>query len=145
MTRNSHSYIPTKLEELRKTNGERSCDCTSCECGNSGNTYSVGSWDGADWVLNELAKALAEQPAGPAQLSEPEVRLCEDGSLDEVCADMAHLEKLDHNHWFLDVQQGNRSVSVWLHGKGVVRATWERRDVPSRQAATAQPEGTKSV
>ena len=44
-----------KLAELRSKNGKRPCDCSMCDCGNSGDTYSVGSWDGADWVLNELA------------------------------------------------------------------------------------------
>lgn len=46
------------IETLRAKNGKRSCDCTSCDCANSGDTYSVGAWDGADWVLNEIEKAI---------------------------------------------------------------------------------------
>ena len=50
--------VAAALDELAKKNGHRPCDCTSCECGNSGDTYSVGSWDGSQWVINELRKAL---------------------------------------------------------------------------------------
>ena len=49
------------LDELEAKNGKRICDCSSCDCGNSGNTYSVGSWDGADWILQEIRKAIASK------------------------------------------------------------------------------------
>ena len=53
-----------KLAELRSKNGKRPCDCSMCDCGNSGDTYTVGSWDGTDWALNELASALSAAEAG---------------------------------------------------------------------------------
>lgn len=43
-----------EAEKLRDTNGKRPCDCENCECNNSGDTYSVGNWDGANWVLSLL-------------------------------------------------------------------------------------------
>lgn len=58
----SHSpEVRSIIAELREKNGKRSCDCTSCDCSNSGDTYSVGSWDGAEWVLAELEKRLLPQ------------------------------------------------------------------------------------
>ena len=50
------------LAELRAKNGKRPCDCQSCDCGNSGDTYSVGSWDGANWILGEVEAMLAASP-----------------------------------------------------------------------------------
>jgi hypothetical protein len=66
-----------------------------------------------------------------SQLScnEPEVRLNEKGSLDEVCTSAFHLEQMDHNYWFLEIESGGRSVAVWLHAKGKISATYERRDL----------------
>lgn len=52
--------VDAAIENCRTKNGKRSCDCETCDCSNSGDTYSVGSWDGADWVLNEINAALAE-------------------------------------------------------------------------------------
>jgi hypothetical protein len=50
--------IKEVVAELRAKNGKRSCDCTSCDCGNYGDAQSVASWDGADWILNEIEKAI---------------------------------------------------------------------------------------
>jgi hypothetical protein len=49
-----------RLKELREKHGKRPCDCESCDCQNSGDTYSVGGWDGAEWVLKELRVAEIE-------------------------------------------------------------------------------------
>lgn len=51
-----------ELTKLRALNGKRPCDCTSCDCGNSGDAYSAGSWDGTDWALNALTTAAVEKP-----------------------------------------------------------------------------------
>jgi hypothetical protein len=53
------------IATLREKNGKRPCDCTSCDCGNSGDTYSAGSWDGSDWILNEIEKALVSSVGAP--------------------------------------------------------------------------------
>lgn len=50
------------LAALRERQGKRPCDCESCDCGNSGDTYSVGSWDGANWILGEVEAMLAASP-----------------------------------------------------------------------------------
>lgn len=53
------SVLAALLQELRGKNGKRPCDCTSCDCGNSGDTYSVGNWDGADWILSQIEGHLS--------------------------------------------------------------------------------------
>ena len=55
---------------LRAKNGKRPCDCTSCDCGNSGDTYSVGSWDGTEWALKELESLVPSQAAQPQDVTE---------------------------------------------------------------------------
>ena len=46
-----------RLRALRAKNGKRPCDCASCDCGNFDDRYTVGCWDGSDWVLNEIEAA----------------------------------------------------------------------------------------
>lgn len=56
-----------------------------------------------------------------------EVRLNDDGTLDEVCSPNVHVEQLDYNHWFVEVIVGGKSVAVWFHAKGKIAATYEHR------------------
>lgn len=84
----------------------------------------------------ELERELNNmRPSGP--LVPVEIRLNDDKTLDEVVAKNAqfHLEQMDFNHWWMDVEVGDKSVSVWLHSKTTIRASYERRDY-SRQPAT---------
>lgn len=64
-TRSTTPLIEAKLKELSEKNGNRPCDCTSCDCGNAGNTMVVVSWDGAQWVLNEITAALSATEVKP--------------------------------------------------------------------------------
>lgn len=58
----------------------------------------------------------------------PEIRLNDDGTLDEVCAPGFHLEQMDYNHWFLEIEVDGKAVAVWLHARGKITASYERRD-----------------
>lgn len=87
-------------------------------------------------TVRERIFKLLEQPAPPPE-KEPEVRLNEDGTLDEIAHPAAHLEQMDHNHWFLEVGPNGNSVAIWLHAKGKITATYEhRRDATLHPAAT---------
>lgn len=44
---------------------------SGCDCGNAGDTYGVGSWDGTDWALTEIEKALQALPSERAMPEEP--------------------------------------------------------------------------
>ena len=61
-------------------------------------------------------------------VSGPEVRLNADGTLDEVCAPGFHLEQMDYNHWFLEIEIGGKAVAVWLYARGKITANYERRE-----------------
>lgn len=54
-----------------------------------------------------------------------EVRLNDDKTLDEVVCRGDQLEQMDFNHWFLSLGD----VAVWLHAKGKITATYERREM----------------
>lgn len=54
----SETPLKTIIADLRVKNGKRPCGCESCDCANVGDAENVGSWDGADWVLNEIDKAI---------------------------------------------------------------------------------------
>lgn len=67
---------------------------------------------------------IAETKLAPPEARASEVRLNPDKSLDEVVGHgYGHLEQMDFNHWWLQVGD----VAVWLHAKGAIRATYERR------------------
>ena len=56
----------------------------------------------------------------------PEVRLNEDGTLDEVVGvGTFHLEQMDTNHWWLQIENAAGSVSVWLEARGKITAAYE--------------------
>ena len=86
----------------------------------------------------EIATAIADalEAPRPEAARTPEVRLNPDKSLDEVVADNAHfhLEQMDRDHWWLEVESGGKGVSVWLRSKTAIRATYEHR--------TSQPQGS---
>jgi hypothetical protein len=63
----------------------------------------------------------------------PEVRLKDDGTLDEVVAHGFQLEQMNHDHWFLEIAVGDKAVAVWLTAKGKITATYEHRDTRSRR------------
>ena len=66
-------------------------------------------------------------------MTEPEIRLNDDGTLDEVVAPGFHLEQMDFNHWWLEVEIDGRAVSVWLTAKGKITASYERRSYAGLQ------------
>jgi hypothetical protein len=78
------------------------------------------------------------QHEGGYAVSEYEVRRNDDGSLDEfVAEDVAvHLEQMDGNEWFLDIEQGDQTVRIFLTAKGRIRATLE-----AKPSATREKEG----
>ena len=55
----------------------------------------------------------------------PEVRLNPDGSLDEVVAENAivHLERMSDSLWWLSVESGGKTVTVWLSGECKISAS----------------------
>ncbi len=61
-----------------------------------------------------------------AEQQAPEVRLGDDGSLDEVVGPGFHLEQMDTNHWWLRIESAGVSVAVWLHARGKITASYER-------------------
>lgn len=76
------------------------------------------TFDGApsgEWVRYDDIKHLLETRA--------EVRLNDDGTLDEVVCRGDQLEQMDFNHWFLSMGD----VAVWLHSKNAIRASYEHR------------------
>lgn len=66
-------------------------------------------------------KALESLKSGTQKA---EIRLNDDGSLDEVCGPGGHLEQMDKDHWFLEIGD----VAVWLTSKRRINAMFERRD-----------------
>ena len=62
----------------------------------------------------------------------------EDGSLDEIVFGGAHLEQMDHNHWFLSMcAPDGLEVAVWLWSETPITASWERRE-PSTPAGEGE-------
>lgn len=60
--------------------------------------------------------------------SELEIRLNDDGSLDEICGlGFFHLEQMDTNHWWMRLDGRGLSVAVWLHARGKITASYEHR------------------
>jgi hypothetical protein len=81
-------------------------------------------------------RTVESRPVAPS-----EVRLDSAGKLDEVVSSGAVMENLDDNHWFIEIGD----VAVWLHAKGRINATYERRPQPalgslSSPQTGAQPE-----
>ena len=58
-----------------------------------------------------------------------EIRLKPDGTLDEVCCEGFHLEKMDRNAWFMSVERDGKQIAVWLraNSRGKIGAHWEWR------------------
>ena len=56
----------------------------------------------------------------------PEVRLNDDGTLDEVVAPGFHMEQMDTDHWWLEVESGGERVVVSLQARGKITAHFER-------------------
>ncbi|MDR3736077.1 MAG: hypothetical protein P4L10_11140 [Acidobacteriaceae bacterium] len=61
----------------------------------------------------------------------PEIRLNDDGTLDEIVAkdDFFHLEQMDGNCWWLSVQRDGQQVDVWLRARGKITAHFERTEI----------------
>lgn len=82
-----------------------------------------------DWC--EAVEPLYTRPAAAlaseARDAAPEIRLNDDGTLDEVVCTGGnfHLEQMDTNHWWLCVGDGKREVHVWLHARGKITANYE--------------------
>jgi hypothetical protein len=80
-----------------------------------------------DQDVDGFWRALRRELTVSATRETPEVRLNEDGTLDEIAHPAAHLEQMDYNHWFLEVGPNGDSVAVWLRAKGKIEATFEYR------------------
>ena len=67
---------------------------------------------------------------------QPEVRLNDDGTLDEVVGIGAfHLEQMAEDHWWMEIENSAGRVAVWLTaGRGKIAAIYE-----AEPAAPAQP------
>ena len=75
-------------------------------------------------AAEQAGYVLVRKDAAPrAEVAPTELRFNEDGTLDEVVSSYCHLEQMDYNHWFLDAG----TAAVWLHAKGKITATFERR------------------
>lgn len=98
--------------------------------------YGLGAYGAAilEWACGlerECASYEAREAMRPeVERKAPEVRLNDDKTLDEVVAKDAsfHLEQMDRDHWWLEVESGGKGVSVWLVSKTSIRATYEHRD-----------------
>ena len=57
-----------------------------------------------------------------------EIRLNDDGSLDEVVAGNAwfHLEQLNDNLWWMAITKGGETVHVKLFARGKIKASFHR-------------------
>ena len=81
-----------------------------------------------DAVFMAHAKAVAQMfaaaPTAPKQ--PPEVRLNEDGTLDEVVGIGAfHLEQMSDGHWWMSIANSAGQVTVSLTTRGTIKATYE--------------------
>ena len=57
----------------------------------------------------------------------PEVRLNDDGTLDEVVGTGTfHLEQMDTGHWWMRIENEAGSVDVWLWSEGKISADFDR-------------------
>ena len=57
----------------------------------------------------------------------PEVRLNDDGSLDEVCGEgKFHLEQMDTGHWWMVIHNSAGSVHINLSSKRKIVASFDR-------------------
>lgn len=59
-----------------------------------------------------------------------EIRLCDDGSLDEIVATgvHVHLEKMANNRWFLSIGE----ISVWLSSSRKMAVNYEDNRAPQQ-------------
>ena len=64
------------------------------------------------------------------------IKLNEDGSLDEIVFGGAHLEQMDHNHWFLSMcAPDGAEIVVELRSNSPITVTYEVRDFSVAKAA----------
>lgn len=70
----------------------------------------------------------------------PEVRLNDDGTLDEVVAEGAavHLEQMSGTDWCLNVYTGRNLLQVWLNSPRKIKARYAQSERPSESIAAAQ-------
>lgn len=73
-----------------------------------------------------------------------DIRLNEDGTLDEVVSPFFHLEQMSPTHWWMAVYdaKGDR-VTVHLHARGKISANVEREGATGgTDRPTSSPSGT---
>ena len=60
-------------------------------------------------------------------ITSPEIRLNDDGTLDEIVAKNAtfHIEQMDGNCWWFSVSSSGKQVDVWLRARGAIKAHYE--------------------
>ena len=122
MTR-PHSYTADKASTPRTD--------AAAKPGEYGQPYEVVDAEFARQLERELVLVgcyddRCRRDTSPPEKS-PEVRLNDDGTLDEVVHPAAHLEQMDDDHWFLEVGPNGNSVAVWLHSKSKITASFEHR------------------
>jgi hypothetical protein len=55
-----------------------------------------------------------------------EVRLCDDGSLDEVVGEGSfHLEKMSDKHWWMCIEKDHKRLDINLSSKARITATYQ--------------------
>jgi len=73
-----------------------------------------------------LDAASPAQEISDAWQPEPEVRLNDDGTLDEIVGTgWFHLEQMDHDHWWMCFESAGKRVDVWLQSKKAIKAHYE--------------------
>jgi len=85
-----------------------------------------------EWDASAHPAVPPSSSPGPAGLqsagaSEVEIRLNDDGTLDEVVGgEGIHLEQMDTNHWWMAVYYPGGRVTVGFHARGKITANVER-------------------
>ena len=82
-------------------------------------------------LIDAAIKAAEMLAWSGGPVDKPEVRLDDAKALDEVVAPGFHLERMDRNHWFLEIESGGKAIAVWLVARGNIAASYEHRDCSS--------------
>jgi hypothetical protein len=80
---------------------------------------------------NEKPTQAASVAAEPVVIGESEIRLNDDGNLDEIVANNVpvHLEQMDKDHWFLSIGE----IQLWLTSKKKITVYYEDNREPESQ------------
>lgn len=86
-------------------------------------------------LLEKLSETHTITPRAPEP--EPEIRLNDDGSVDEIFAQNAsvHIEQMDSNAWYIGIGTATKYLQIWLRGKRAVKLHHEITDETKRKGA----------